>query len=167
MLDILNKLKIFFEDNYIEVGIREYSRIIKLSPPTASNLLKLFEKENLLKKREDKGYLLFRANRENWTLKELSRIYWKIKLTNLVDYLNKELNYQTIILFGSLSKLETKKDSDIDIAIISKIKKEIDLKKFNKELNREIHLFQYNSLDKINPELRKNILNGCLIQGEF
>ena len=48
MLDIINNLTLFFEDNYAKINVRRYSRIMKISPPTASKLLKKYEEENLL-----------------------------------------------------------------------------------------------------------------------
>jgi len=168
MLEIINNLKPFMEDNYLELGVREYSRILKLSPPTASKILKGFEKENLLKKREERGYLLFRANKESYVLKELSIIYWKEKLIDLTEYLESEAYSPTIVLFGSLSKLEASKESDIDLAIFTKIKKEIKLNEFEKKFGREIQLFIFKSLSDIkNKELKNNILNGNRLKGRL
>ncbi len=166
MLKIFNNLSPFIEDNYREISVREYSRIIGISAPTSSRILKKFEKESILKKKQDKGYLLFRANRESDILRDLSRIYWKIKLKDFIDYLNTYFNNPTLMLFGSLAKLETKKDSDIDMAIFVKNKKEINLNKYEHKYNREIQLFFFESLNKIkNKNLKLNILNGYLIQG--
>jgi len=168
MLKLFNNLKPFMEDCYMELGVREYSRVTKISPPTASKILKGFESEGLLKKRLDKVYLLFRANRENTVLKDLARSYWRQQLKNLIDYLNSELHSPAIILFGSLAKLETKKDSDIDIALLTSIDKKIILDKYEKILKRRIQLFIFKSLTKItNKELKINVMNGYLIQGEL
>lgn len=167
MLKIFNNLKPFIEDCYRELGVREYSRIIKITAPTASKILKQFELKGLLRKKEDRGYLLFRANRENSILKDLSRIYWKQKLRKIIEYLDSELHSPTIILFGSLAKLETKKDSDIDLAVLTNINKKINLSKYEKIFNRETQLFTFKSLDKINKELKANIINGYLIQGKL
>ena len=86
MLEIINSLKPFFEDCYTELGVREYSRKIKVSPPTASKMLKEFESEGFLNKRIERGYLLFRTNKENLNLKTLSKIYWAEKLNKLIEY---------------------------------------------------------------------------------
>ena len=166
MLKIINNLRPFIEDCYNEIGVREYSRIMKITPPTASKLLKGFELEGLLKKRIDRGYLLFRANRENSTLKDLSKIYWKQNLKDVIEYINSHLYDPTIVLFGSLTKLETKKDSDIDLTIFTNLKKNIDLKKFEKSFKRKIQLFKFKSISNINSkELKMNILNSYIIQG--
>lgn len=167
MLEIINNLEPFIEDCYSEIGVREYSRMMKISPPTASIMLKKFEFEGLLKKREDKKYFLFRANRESPVLTDLSRIYWRQKMQKILDYLNSEFHYPTIILFGSLTKLEAKDDSDIDIAILTNIKKIVNLEKYEKMLNRKLQLFAFKSLSKINNDLKNSIINGFLIQGEL
>ena len=167
MLKIFNDLKPFIEDCYSEVGVREYSRIIKISAPTASKILKNFESEGLLKKRLDKGYLLFRSNRENEILKDISRMYWRQEFKEFFDYLSSEFHNPTIILFGSLTKLEAKKGSDIDVAILTNIEKKISLDKFEEIYNREIQLFIFKSINNINKELRMNVINGYLIQGEL
>lgn len=167
MLNIIYNLKPFIEDNYEEVGVREYSRIIKTTAPTASKMLKGFESIDLLKSRSERGYLLFRANRENDILRDLSRVYWKQRLRKVIDFLNLEFHEPTIVLFGSLSKLETKKDSDIDLAVFTKFNKKINLSKYEKVLGREIQLFVFESLSKVNKELKINILNGYMLKGEF
>jgi len=168
MLEIINNLTPFIEDCYKEIGVREYSRLCKMSPPTASKILKEFEKEKLLKKRGERGYLLFRANRESDILRDLSRIYWKEKLKELIEQINLELNNPTIILFGSLSKLETKEDSDIDLVVFSRVKIKMNVEKHEKSLKRKIQLFMFQSLYKINSkELKTNILNSYIIQGEI
>ncbi|MDP1729102.1 MAG: nucleotidyltransferase domain-containing protein [archaeon] len=166
MLEIFNELEPFFEDCYREISVREYSRIMKISAPTASTLLKLYKKEGLLKKREDRRYLLFRVDRENGVLLDLSRIYWKMKLSSLVETIKEKMHNPTIILFGSLSKLESKQDSDIDLAIISKVAKEIDLDIFEKELKRKIQPFYFKSFKEISANLRLNILKGYFLIGE-
>lgn len=160
MLKIINNLKPFFEDCYREINVREYARLKGISAPTASNILKKYFKEGLLKKKEDKGYLLFRANRESKILKDMSRIYWYIKLNKYFE------DFKTIILFGSLSKLENNKNSDIDIFLTPKRK--IDIPKIERTLKRSIQSFSYNSINEIkNNELKKNILNGYILKGRL
>jgi len=166
MLKIINNLHLFIEDCYNEVGVREYSRLMKITPPTASKLLKELELEGLLKKRKDRKYILFRANRESSILKDLSKIYWKQKLKEVIEYINSQLYDPVIILFGSLTKIETKKDSDIDLVIFTNINKNINLEKFEKSFKRKIQLFKFKSISNINSkELKMNILNSYIIQG--
>lgn len=167
MLNIINNLKPFFEDCYREIAVREYARETKMSAPTASKLLKNFEKEGLLKAREERRHLLFKTNRESTIMKDLSRIYWKEKFAKLIEHLNKKFYSPTMILFGSLAKLEVTKNSDIDIVLLTKIKKEINLKDFEKKLGRKIQLLNYEEIDKINKDFRLNILNGYILKGSI
>ena len=167
MLNIIYKLSPFIEDCYQEIGVREYSRIMKITAPTASKTLKDFESKGLLKKRLERRYLLFRADRNSEILKDLSRAYWREKLKELIENLNRIFHNPIIVLFGSLAKLETKQDSDIDLVVLSNIKKDISLEKFEKMYKREIQLFKFEAADKINKELKNNIINGYIIQGEL
>lgn len=167
MLEIFNSLEPFFNDCYAEYGVRDYAKLIAISPPTSSRLLHYYEKEGLLKKRIFKTQILFSANRENTLLKDFSRTYWKYKLTPLIQILNETYHNPTIILFGSLSKLETTPTSDIDIAIITPYKNELDLTPFGKKLKRTIQLFTFKKIENIPEDLRKNIINGYVIEGEL
>jgi len=164
MLKYIYNLEPFFEDCYVELGVREYSRIMNMTPPTASKLLKQYVSEGFLKSRSERKYLLFSANRQSKIMKDFSRIYWSSKFIKLIEYLN-SFSPKAIVLFGSLSKLETKKKSDVDILVLGFSNKKINLEKFEKELKREIQIFQYDSLDKINKELKLNVINGYLLGG--
>jgi predicted nucleotidyltransferase len=167
MLNIINNLQPFFEDCYRRIGVREYANIIKVSPPTASNILYSFEKEGILLKEKDRNYLFFYANKENRQFIDLSRIYWHEKLNNLILYLDKTLINPTLILFGSLSKAEVIVNSDIDLVIIAH-KKIIDIGKFEKQLKRKIQIFWFESLEDIkDKELKNNILNGYMLIGRL
>jgi predicted nucleotidyltransferase len=167
MLEIINNLKPFFEDCYRKISVREYAKLIGISPPTASIILSEYLKEGLLKKEVYRRYHLFYANKESEIFINISKIYWSIKLRELLENINKNLLNSTIILFGSLSKAEVKEDSDIDIAIISR-KKELNLKDFEKKLGRKVQLFWFNSLEEIkDDELRKSIINGYVLRGRL
>jgi len=167
MLEKINNLKPFFEDCYRKISVREYAKIIGISPPTASIVLSDYLKEGILKKEVYRRYHLFYANKESELFINLSKIYWSIKLKELSDYIEKSLVNPTIILFGSLSKAEAKEDSDIDIAIISE-KKELNVNNFGKKLGRDIQLFWFNSLSSIKEsELKNSLLNGYLLRGRL
>ncbi|MDP4012153.1 MAG: nucleotidyltransferase domain-containing protein [Candidatus Nanoarchaeia archaeon] len=169
MLKLINNLKMFFEDCYEGINVRKYARLMKISPPTASKLLNDYYNQGLLRRQKDLGYLFFYANPESKNFLDLSRIYWRIKLNDLIEWLQKLLTRPAGILFGSLAKGEAKKDSDVDIWLFSQFnKREIDLKKFEKKLGRKISLFQSRSLETIdNKPLRNNVVNGYLLFGRL
>jgi predicted nucleotidyltransferase len=170
MLNILNTLKPFFEDNYRRINVREFSRIQNISPPTASKQLEEFHKENLLKKEIDKQYIYYYANKESQLFIDLLNIYWKniLEESKFLDFIEKEYVNPIIILFGSLSKAETTEDSDVDIAIFTTTKKEINVTSFEKKLNRKIHILIFKNIDETkNNYLLNNILNGIKLRGNW
>jgi len=167
MLNIINNLKPFIEDCYRRINVREYSRLIKVSPPTASKILSDFNKEELLLIEKDRNYIFYYANKNNGVFRDISRIYWRIKLNALINFLNQNLTNPTIILFGSLSKAETKEDSDIDLCIIG-YKKELNIRDFEINLKRKIQLFFFSSIEDIkNKELANNIISGYILDGRL
>jgi len=167
MLNIINNLKPFFEDCYRRINVREYSRLMKISPPTASKILFELNKDELLLIEKERNYIFFYANKDNKIFIDLSRIYWKQALKDLTDYLERKLMNPTIILFGSLSKAETKSDSDIDICILAH-NRIVNMKNFEKKLKRKIQLFFFTSIKDINNiELANNIINGYVLEGRL
>jgi predicted nucleotidyltransferase len=70
-------------------------------------------------------------------------------------------------LFGSLRKGDSVKDSDIDIFIESSVKKNIELKKFEKKLNHNIQLFIENKINDLPNHLFNNVVNGIKLYGSF
>ena len=167
MLNIINNLKPFIEDCYRRINVREYSRLMKISPPTASKMLFELNKEGLLLIEKDRNYIFYYVNKNNKVFIDLSRIYWSLRLDNLVNFFNENLTNPAIILFGFLSKAEAKNDSDIDICIIGH-KKELDIKNFENNIKRKIQLFFFNSIEDIkNKELANNIINGYILEGRL
>ena len=163
MLKIFNELLVFFEDAYREISVREYARLIKVSPPSASKILKYYAKEELLKERRDRNFIFYRANRENPLFIDLSKAYFRQRLGNFVDYVSKQLQHPTIILFGSLAKGETNVNSDIDVFVDVR-EAELDLKKFETKLKRKIQVHLNKELK--NKHLKKNVSRGLILYGE-
>jgi predicted nucleotidyltransferase len=170
MLKIINDLAPFFEDCYERISVRKYSRIVGISPPTASRLLKDYEKEGLLERSSYERYMFFSAKRDSKDFVDISRIYWRKRLSVLTSLVSKRYAIEaTVVLFGSLSKAETKKTSDIDLALIgvengSARIKPAELSLFQKELDRKIELFEFKSLsDVMKLPIWKAVLNGYIL----
>lgn len=167
MLKIINELKPFFEDCYRRINVREYAKLMRISPPTASKILTIYNNNGLLLKEAYKNYLLFHANKENKDFIDLSRIYWRYMLKDLLVLMEKKLINPTIILFGSLSKAEAKSDSDVDLAVFAH-KREFGIGIFEKKIRRKIQIFWFESLKDVkNKELANNIINGYVLNGRL
>ena len=83
----------------------------------------------------------------------------------LHDYLEEEYLGSIIILFGSFSKGDDTINSDIDIAIIGRRRKEINLKNFEERFQRKIIINYYQSFKEIHKHLKENIFNGIILTG--
>lgn len=163
-------LEFFIKEPEQEVHIRKISKILKKSPTTISKYLRNFEKQGILKSKRKLNHLLFKANLENEKFKILKLNYNLKSLyeSKIINYLVEEFNYpEAIILFGSFSKAENTQKSDIDILVISPLKKDVELNKFEKKLNSEVQLFVYSkkTLKKINKELMNKFVNGIVVYG--
>jgi len=133
-------LEVFFDDPLpqgIGFQLREISRKIKLAPKSVKLYLEKLEKEKLIVKKEHRihKYPVYYANRDNDYFKFLKKIdiQRKIKESGLLDYLNEKCMPDAIILFGSASKGEDIKESDVDLYLQSEEKK-ISPDKFEKKL---------------------------------
>jgi predicted nucleotidyltransferase len=156
MLEIFNKLSPFLEDNYIEIGVREYSRLVGVSPPCASDWLKRFENEQILVSKLERNHLLFRMDRNSSALKHISLAYWSVKLMKLVEHLSDKLNQPDIWLFGSLTKLETRKESDIDL-FVNCTEHDIDVEKYEDIFNRKVEIHFKESYSVLEKNIRTGI----------
>ena len=170
MLRLFNNAKLFFEDNYARVNVREYARLTDISPPSASKLLRSMQNEGLLKSEKENRYIFYSADRMNALFVNLCRAYWhsNFRKAGLLDYLEKELVNPLVVLFGSFSKAEINQDSDIDLAVFSVSNKELDLSAFEKKLKRNIQMFLFKDASAVkNKELLKNIRNGFVLLGRW
>lgn len=168
-----NLLEYFIREPEREFHVRELAKLVKKSPTTVSKYLTIFKKKNLLNSRKKLNHLLFKANIVNSAFKDLKFSYnlRKLRGSGLLDYLNKKFNYpEAIVLFGSFKKAEDIIGSDIDILIITPLKKNIDLIRFEKILDHKIQLFMHSRMEinkmKIkNKELLNNFVNGVVLEG--
>lgn len=160
-------LRIFFLEPTTIHFIREISKKIKLAPTSVKNYLDAFEKEGLILKKESKPFNGYTANRENDNFLFYKKLYNLYSLNELKEFLSKKHSPNLVVVFGSYSLGEDIEDSDIDLLIISKEKKEINLKNFQKKLNREINLMQLSNLNKLEKPILDKVYNGFVLCGGF
>lgn len=148
---------------------RDVAKNIKVSPTAVSKTVKRLLDKNLIKFEKTKTINFITFNRDNHKAIELKRAenLRQIYLSELSDFLEENLAGSTIVLFGSHSKGEDTISSDIDLAVLGRKAKFLDLRIFEKILNREININFYNSLKDIHSHLRNNILNGIILTGNI
>ena len=146
---------------------REVAKTLEVSPTAITNSVPKLLEFQLLKLEKVRNINLITFNRDEQKAIELKRVenLKNIYLSQLVDYLRQELPGGTILLFGIYAKGEDTNTSDIDLAVIERKDKLLDLQKYEKKLNRKINVNFYTSWKAIPKHLKNNILNGILLQG--
>jgi predicted nucleotidyltransferase len=173
-MDEKNKLlEYFFEEPEREFHVRELAKLLKKSPTTISNHLNQLKMEKILTSERRLNHLLFKANSTSHQFKD-SKLFYnikKIRESGILVYLDEQLNNpQAIVLFGSFAKSENIKRSDIDLFIVTTVKKEMNLKEFEKKLGHEIQLFLHSNeeIEKMKQKkepLLNSIINGFVLEG--
>src|SRR3989344_7597466 len=167
--NIKQKIKEYFFLHPTEkLRVRQIERIVKVPLPSVIRYAKELEKEEIIQSNiisNIKVYSADRSSKEFLVEKKLFNIK-SLYDSEVVDHIIKELSNPVIILFGSYSKGEDIEKSDIDLYIQTPSKKSINLKKYEKILQRSIQIFIFSDIKKIsNPMLVNNILNGIVLNG--
>lgn len=155
-----------FDDPSRVYYIRELAREAKISPNTVISAIDGLEKEGIIRKRAKKHIVEIAANLDSPQFKARKKLFnlSEIYKSKIIDFLIKFYNPKAIIMFGSYSRGEDVKGSDIDIAVIIDKKEIANLEAFEKRLNRHIHLLSVQFKD-IPDELYANLINGIVVYG--
>lgn len=148
---------------------RALAKHLAVSPTAIAKSLPALEADELITVHRDaeSRRLSIGLNREERKVFALKRVENLRMLTEsgLVDHLTAQLPGATIIVFGSYAFGEDTVDSDIDIAIIGGKRKEIDLQRFEKLLERNISLHLFAALRGLPENLKANVLSGIVLEG--
>ncbi|PIN75772.1 hypothetical protein COV17_03720 [Candidatus Woesearchaeota archaeon CG10_big_fil_rev_8_21_14_0_10_36_11] len=151
-----------------KLRVRQIERTLNVPLPSVIRYVKELETEKIVKKIEVANVTIYTADRnEDHFLIEKKLFNLKqLHDSGIIQYLKDELSNPTIIVFGSYMKGEDIETSDIDLYLETASKKELDLKIFEKVLQRRIQLFCYSNIKQIkNKNLANNIINGSVLNG--
>jgi predicted nucleotidyltransferase len=164
----------FFEDSAREFHIRLLARKTSLNPNTVINITEKLVNDGLLLRRKDKetNRVLLKANFKSREFKLKKKFYnlKRIYDSGLIDYVEDQLSFPLVVLFGSFAKVENHLESDLDLFILADEKKKLNLKTFESKLGCEIQVFlhtkeEFKRLKKTNKELVNNFINGEILTG--
>ena len=166
-------LRHFFEDPTNKFSIRGLSKLVDINHTTVRQHLQKLEKEGflLLKKEGVYSYYSLILNKKTLNLKLYYNLE-KIRKTGIIESLEREYDFPVIVLFGGYAVAMDDKKSDIDLCIITNIKKDFSTERYEKELNRKVsfHKFtkqEWEDIKKSNPNLVNSICNGIVLSGEL
>ncbi len=165
-------VELFFENPTREWHFEEIVEEAKIARSKANNWLKKFVKNNLIKrikKRNKMPYYIGSCNSPEY--KNRKRIFALNKLyeSGLLNHLCSLKKVKTIILFGSFSRSDWYKNSDIDIFIYGN-PGGLKIVNYELKLHRDIQLFicqDKKGLIKMGDGLIRNIIKGDLIKGNL
>ncbi len=163
----LRVLEIFFKEPTKTHFIREISRKISLAQTSVRTYIKNLEKEGFIIKKESEPFAGFVSNRNNERFLHYKQIYNLYSLFDLKIEMVQKIAPKTLVLIGSYQKGEDIENSDIDLIVVSKIKKEINLEKHEKKLLRKIHITFFENIEKLDKNLKNNIKNGWILYGRY
>lgn len=158
---------------FIKVGTvlnqRGIARILNVSPPAVMKAVPGLMELGFARVTQDKESKRWsiELNRDNHKVMQLKRAdnLKQIYESGFADFLEKEFAGGTVILFGSYSRGEDIVNSDIDIAVVGRKSKHVDLTQYEKVLERVITINFYDSFKVIHKHLKENLCNGIILAG--
>jgi len=160
-------LEVIFKHPTTKFHLLELARQTKLHPNTVITALKQLEKKSLIKQEKKKYLKEIYGNKENPNFNIEKKIFNlnQVYESGILDFIIKKFNPESVSIMGSYSRGEDIEDSDIDIVVISKEKYfNTDFQKFEKIMNRKIHLIVTN-YKEISEEFYINFINGIVLYG--
>ena len=160
--EILDRLlELFYEHPGKKFTVRDIAGKTRVPRATAHEYLNALKKLNLITKDNmAESSLMFKTKKTNYFIERMIS-------SGLISEIISQMNPSCIILFGSIRKGESVQESDIDIFVESSLKKQIELRKFEKALNHNIQLFVENDINSLQPNLFNNVINGIKIYGSI
>ena len=157
----------FFVNPNSKLRVRQIEKALNLPLPSVIRYCKELKNESIMKTIKTSGVVFYTSDRanENFILEKKIYNIKQLYVSGVVGYLKEELHNPAIVVFGSYAKGEDTEESDIDLYIETISKKDINLKNFEKNLQRKIQVFKFTSLKGVNHHLANNIINGIVLNG--
>lgn len=160
-------LDLLYKKSSSSLNQRRIASLLNVSAPAVMKALPKLKKDNLINISKDResGRLSISLNWENTLAKKRVSNLKNIYESGLYKILENNFPGAAIVLFGSYSRGDDTESSDIDIAVIGRKEKQLNLKNIEKILFRKINLNFYGSWTKIHKNLKENICNGIILAG--
>jgi len=157
-------LEIFYEFPEKAFTVRELASLSGVARATVHKVLVDLKKEGMVDKDGRAVWSrLFLTRKVNYFVE-------KIVASGLVDFLVEEFVASAVVLFGSIGKGDSVKESDVDIFVEAGDmngfgEKGLDLKKFEKKIGHKVQLFVKSDVKEYHDNLYNNIVNGVRLYG--
>jgi predicted nucleotidyltransferase len=165
-------MELFFENPTREWHFEEIAKEARIARSKADRWLKKFIKARLIKRMKSRGRMpYYIGNYDAPEYRNRKKIFALNRLheSGLLNHLDSLPKARTVILFGSFSRSDWYKESDIDIFIYGN-PEGLKIAKYELRLHRDIQLFicrDKKELSKFGEGLIRNIIQGSLIKGDL
>jgi len=158
-------LSIFFDSPNKKFQLRELSRISKISLPSVKKHVKGLLEQKLIKKINKGLYDGYKSNFCNkYRLLKRNDLLLRIETSGLSQEIENRCTPNCIVLYGSAVEGMDDERGDVDIFIQS-IKKDIEIKKYENILKREINLLFEPYIENVDSKLKNSLANGIVLHG--
>ena len=163
-------LELFFNEPTKQWHFKDIKKAIHIPDNNISRWLKIFQAKGIIEKTRPEGKMPhYLAKYESAEYRSLKRLFAASKLhkSGLIRFLLSLADAKTIIIFGSFTRWDWHKGSDIDIFIYGDT--ELDLSPFEEKLSHQLHVFRCTNrkdFEKLGHKLIKSIVLGDLIKGD-
>ena len=163
-------IELFFNEPTKHWHFEELLKQAKISRPQAARWLKKFIREGIVRRIKCGGKMpYYVGNYENAAYQARKRLFAlnNFEKQGFLSHLAGLQKAKTVILFGSMSRWDWQKESDIDLFIYGD-DEGFDRGRFRAVLHREIETFMCKDkvqVDRWSPALLRNIVAGYLVKG--
>lgn len=158
--------RVFLENPNKDFHIRGIAAKLGIPKTTVSYHIHNLLNTGLIVKETKGVFPSFRANSTNpkYLFYKKQESVERMIDSGIIDYLEDETNPKCIILFGSFSKGEYDKNSDIDLFIQAQ-DIVLDLSSYERKLGHTINILFEPILENLSNELLNNVINGIKLRG--
>lgn len=156
-------LKFLCTRSTTKFNVSELAEKTGLSKTWVSEKLDKFNKEGIIELEEHRGRKNAIFNRDNEEVKRLKQIInlEELRKSGIIGKIIEKYSYpEAIVLFGSFAKGEDTENSDIDIAVITSNKAEIE----EEIMKRKVSIHEFKSKNIPNNML-ETLANGLILYG--
>jgi predicted nucleotidyltransferase len=169
----LRVLVLFFDEPYRDFHLREVAKLAGVSPSTAKRFLGFYVARGFLVRSRKVNLVLFRVDVANLGFRFMKLGYFMVKAESLIRFLGRVFEGSSVVLYGSCARGEDDRESDMDLLVVGKRVKRVDLSRFEKELDRKVTLLVYTCgeweekarMDK--PFYERILVDGVVLHGDL
>ena len=148
-----------------DIHIRGLSEELGMPYPSVRKALNDLEEKGFLESDKKSKMTFYSPDGEKFRRAKKLVNLERLEDSGVVEFLEKKLRPEAVVLFGSYLEGRDNLESDIDLAVIGGRDRDLDLSDFEEDLDREIELTKISDIEEENTEFKNTLANGLVLQG--